>query len=125
MSNIAGVSTFQIKNTKMYVPIVTLSTKDHVNLTKQLHDGFKISVYWNEYKSKIETKTIDNNNNNNSPTRFPLDAYFQGANRLFGLAFNNPSNNANKVERNSHRKYFLPRLDITSYNLLIDGGKFL
>ena len=43
-------TTFQITNTKFYVPIVTLSTKDNVNLTKQLDERFKISVYWNEYK---------------------------------------------------------------------------
>ena len=41
---------FKITSTKLYVPIVTLSTKDNVNLTKQLNEGFKRSVYWNEYK---------------------------------------------------------------------------
>ena len=91
MSSVAGATTFQIRSTKLYVPIVTLSTKDNVNLTKQLNEGFKRSVYWNEYKSYIETKTADNNN----ITRFPLDASFQGANRLFVLAFNNTNNNAN------------------------------
>ena len=49
-------TTFKITSTKFYVPIVTLSTKDIVNLTKQLNEGFKISVYSNEYKSKIEKK---------------------------------------------------------------------
>ena len=49
-------TTFKITSTKLYVPIVTLSTKDDVNLTKQLNEGFKRSVYWNEYKSKIEKK---------------------------------------------------------------------
>ena len=78
-------TTFQITSTKLYVPVVTLSTKDNVNLTKQLKEGFERSVYWNEYKSKIETKTADNNN----VTRFPLYASFQGVNRLFVLAFNN------------------------------------
>ena len=39
---------FKITSTKPYVPIVTLSTKDNVNLTKQLSKGFKRSVYWNE-----------------------------------------------------------------------------
>ena len=31
-------TTFQITSTKLYVPIVTLSTKDNVNLTKQMKD---------------------------------------------------------------------------------------
>ena len=82
----------------MYVPVVTLSTKDNVNLTKQLEEGFKRPVYWNEYKSKIETKTADDNN----VIRFPLDASFKGVNRLFALAFDNTENGANKVERDSH-----------------------
>ena len=43
-------TTFQITSTKLYVPVVTLSTKDNVNLAKQLNEGFKRSVYWNEYK---------------------------------------------------------------------------
>ena len=62
-----------------------------VNLTKSLNEGFKRSVYWNEYKSKIETKEVDANN----LKRFPLDASFQGINRLFVLAFNNTNNDDN------------------------------
>ena len=118
----------QITSTKLYVLVVTLSTKDNVNLTKQLHEGFKRSVYWNEYQSKTETKTADNND----VTRFPLDVSFQGVNRLFVLAFNttddfagNPINNtANRVQRDSHKKYFIPRVNITNYNVLIDGRNF-
>ena len=113
-------TTFQITSTKLYVPVLTLSTKDNENLTKQLNERFKRSIYWNEYKSKIETKTADDNN----VTRFPLDTSFQGVNRLFVLAFNNTNNDANKVERDSHRKYFLPRVNITNYNVLIDGRNF-
>ena len=43
---------FMITNTKLYVPVVTLSTKDNNNLTKQLNDGFKRTIYWNQYVSK-------------------------------------------------------------------------
>ena len=59
-------TTFQITSTKFYVPIVTLSTKDSVNLTKQLNEvgGFKRSIFWKEDKSKIETKKADANNLN-------------------------------------------------------------
>ena len=42
----AGDSTkFKITDAKLHVPIVTLSTKDNVNLTKQLSNGFKRSVF--------------------------------------------------------------------------------
>ena len=125
MSSAAGITTIQITITKLYVPIVTLSIEDNVNLTKQLNEGFKRSVYWNEYKSKVETKNLDNNN----VTSFLLDASFQGVSKLYVLAFNdatlaNGDDDANRVKRDSHRKYFLPRVDITNYNVLIDGRNF-
>ena len=88
-----------------------------LNLTKQLNEGFKRQVYWNKYKSKIETQDADANN----LKRFPLDASFQRVNRLFALAFDNTNNGDNKVERNSNTKSFLPRVDITKYNVLIGG----
>ena len=90
-------------------------------MTKQLDEGFKRSVYWNEYQSKIDTKTAGNDN----VTRFPLDAFFKGVNRLFVLAFDNTENGNKNVERDSHRKYFLPRVDIANYNVLIDGRNFM
>ena len=113
-------TTFQITSAELYVLVVTLSTKDSLNLAKQLDEGFKRSVFWRECKSKMETKAADNNN----VTRFPLDASFQGVNRLFALAFDNTENGANKVERDSHRKYFLPRINITNCNVLIDDRNF-
>ena len=113
-------ATFQITSAKLYVPIATLSTKDNVNLTEQLNEGFKRSVYWNECKSKIETKEADANN----LKRFLLDASFQGVDRLIVVAFDNTNNGNNKVERDSHKKYFLQRVNITSYNVLIDDRNF-
>ena len=119
MSDNSGEKTFKITNTKLYVSIFTLSTEYNVKLTKQLTERFKRPVYWNEYKTKIESKEADAN-----LTRFYLDASFQGVKKLFVLAFNNttvsaannPINNINnKVVRDSHRKYFLPRVDITNY----------
>ena len=49
MSAIAD-TTFKITNTKLYVPIVTLSSKDNVKLVKLLEEGFKRPVHWNEYQ---------------------------------------------------------------------------
>ena len=95
-------------------------TKEIVKSINQLNKGFKRSVYWNEYKSKIETQEFENNN----LKRFPLDASFQGVNRLFVLAFDNTDGGANTVERNSHIKCFLPRVNITKYNVLIDSRNF-
>ena len=127
------VVSFMITNTKLYVPVVTLSTKDNNNLTKQLNDGFKRTIYWNQYVSKPFT---EQGANKTGITRFPLDAAFQGVNRFFILAFEDtradeaadapaPQNLvANRVIRNSYRKYFVTRVYITSYNVLIDGRNF-
>ena len=69
---------FMITNTKLYVPVVTLPTKDNNDLTKQLNDGFKRTVYWNQYVSKPFTEQAANKT---CISRFPLDAAFQGVNR--------------------------------------------
>ena len=68
----------------------------------------------------METKEADANN----LTRFSLGASLQGVNRLFVLAFDNTNNGANRAERDSHRKYFLPRVNIANYNALIDDQNF-
>ena len=118
---------YQTQNCMFQLSLYQL--KINVNLTKQLNGEFKRSVCWNEYKSKIATKHLDIDN----ITRFPLDTSFQRVNRLFVVAFHNttqnvagnPINNAaNRVQRDSHRKYFLPRVEITNYNVLIDGRNF-
>ena len=44
MSTIANTA-FKITNTKLYVPTVTLSSKDNVKLVKLLEEEFKRSVY--------------------------------------------------------------------------------
>ena len=119
MSNVVGATTFKITNTKLYVPIVTLSSKNNAKLVKLLEDGIDRSVYWNEYQTKIGTRKSDNNNF----ARFPLHFSFQGVRRLFVLAFSS-ADGANKIERNNHRKCFLQRVNITNYNVLIDGRNF-
>ena len=39
---------FQITDTKLYVPVVTLSKKDSTKLLEQLKSGFKRTVTWNK-----------------------------------------------------------------------------
>ena len=71
-----------ITDAKSHVPLVTLSTKDSANLTKQLNEGFKRSVYWNSYETK-PAKVIEKGKN----LYELLNASFQGVNRLFVLAY--------------------------------------
>ena len=42
--------TFKIKDTKLYVPVVTLSTKDDNNFLEQLKSVFKRTIKWNKYR---------------------------------------------------------------------------
>ena len=44
---------FKITDTKLYVPVVTLSTKDDNNFLKQLKSGFKRTIKWNKYRSEL------------------------------------------------------------------------
>ena len=46
-------ATFQITDTKLYVPIVTLSIQDNSKLLQQLKFGFKRVINWNKYLSKL------------------------------------------------------------------------
>ena len=43
---------------------------------------------------------------------------------FFSIIFDNTDNGAKKVEINSNTEYFLPRVNITNYNVLIDGINF-
>ena len=80
--SIAGNSAnFNITDAKLHIPIVTLSTKDNVNLVKQLSNGFKRSVYWNNYQT-IPAKVIKKEAN----IYKLLTGSFQGLKRLLVLA---------------------------------------
>ena len=54
----ADSTTLKITDTKLYVPVVTLSTKTNVKLVKQLCEGFKRSICWNKYKV-IDNKVVE------------------------------------------------------------------
>ena len=50
ITNSTGAGTFRIDETKLYVPVVTLSTQDNAKLVQQLKFGFKRTVDWNKYQ---------------------------------------------------------------------------
>ena len=76
-------TTFAITDTKLYVPFVTLSTKDNAKLLQQLKSGFKRTINWNKYESKTTTQ-----NASNRYLDYLINPSFQGVNRLFVLKFN-------------------------------------
>ena len=73
---------FIINDTKLYVPVVTLSKEDNKDFIDQQNKGFQRSIYWNEYKTKELTENADANVFQYSN----LDSSFQGINILFVMA---------------------------------------
>ena len=47
-------ASFKITDTKLYVPVVTLSTQENTKFFQQLKSGFKRVINWNKYLSKPE-----------------------------------------------------------------------
>ena len=111
-SKIINVS---IKDTKLYVPVVTLSAKDNQKLTKLLSKGSERSVYWNEFKTKNENKNIANE------YRYFFESNFVGVNRLFVSVSANQDVDSKRLKT---QRYYLPRDIIKSYNAIINGKNF-
>ena len=105
-------ATFAITDTKLYVPVVTLSTQENTKFFQQLKSGFKRVINWNEYLSKPELLAQNPNLNH------LVEPIFQGVNRLFVLAFENDN------DRTSDEQYYLPTVEIKDYNIMINGENF-
>ena len=112
ITNSAGAGTFEITDTKVYVPVVTLSTKENAKLLQQLKSGLKRVINWNKYLSKPELLRQNPNLN------YLIEPSFQGVNRLFILAFENDT------QRTSHSGYYLPNVEIKDCNIVINGENF-
>ena len=56
ISSATGATKFKITDTKFYVPVVTLSTQDNAKLLQQLKSGFKRTINWNNYQTKVSTE---------------------------------------------------------------------
>ena len=105
-------ATFKITDTKLYVPVVTLSTENDKKLLEQLRTGFKRTIKWNKYRSEMTNQTKNNNLN------YLIDPTFTKVNRLFVLSFENEN------DRTSFSKYFVPNVQIKYFNVLIDEKSF-
>ena len=107
-------ATTEIKDTKMYVPVVTLSTEDHNKLFKHWKIGFKRTIKLDKYRSEISNQAKTNNLN------YLSDPMFNKVNRLFVLSFENEDDG-----RTSSSKYYTPKIETKDFNVLIDGKRFL
>ena len=84
ITNSTGAGTFAITNTRLCVPVVTLSTQDNEKLLQQLKSGFKRTINWNKHKSEPKSYAA----------RTPyldrlINSSFPGGNILFVLFFEN------------------------------------
>ena len=90
------VITFSITDTKLYVPVVTVSTQDNAKLLEQFFkNGFKRTINWNKYQSKKLRER------QNQYLDYLVDPSFPGINRLFVLSFEN------EALRKSYKRYYL------------------
>ena len=89
-----------------------LSTENNVKLPQQVKSGFKRTINWGKYQS--DPKTYPQNIYLNDL----IDPSFQEVNRLFVLYFENEGG------RTSHSHYYLPKVTIKDYNVMIDGKNF-
>ena len=55
ITNSTGDGKFKITETKLYVPVVTLSTKDNPKFLQQLKSDFKRKSNGNKYESSVRT----------------------------------------------------------------------
>ena len=117
LSTGVGEAVLAINDTKLYVPVVTLSKEDNKDFIEQQNKGFQRSIYWNEYK----TKEINEDADANVFKYINLDPSFQGVNRLFVMAYNKANG---QPTRNGQTKYYLPRISLNKYFVIIDGRNF-
>ena len=111
ITNSTGERKFSITETKLYVPVVTLSTRDNTKLLQQLKSSFKRTIIWNKYESSIKSFA------QNTSLNYLINPSFQGVNRYFVLSFEDED------DRTSNSTYYLPKVEIEDYNIMIDGKK--
>ena len=106
-------ATFAIIDCKLYVPVVTLSKDDEIKLLTSLKSGFKREIIWNKYRSQRTTEEVNNNLN------ILIDPTFTNVNRLFVLAYQIAD------DRESYSQFYLPKVMVKDYNVIIDKLAFL
>ena len=106
---------FTMKNTYLYVFVVTLSRKDNKKLSKLLSKGFERPVYWNDFNTKSENKNMINE------YRYFFELNFVGASRLFVLVYSNKDDNSKRFKT---KRCYLPKSIIKNYHVIINGKNF-
>ena len=103
--------TLAINDCKLFVPEVTLSKDDEIKLLTNLKSGFQRNI-WNKYRSQMTTEAINNNLN------ILIAPTFTNVNRLLVLAYQNAD------DRQSFSQFYLPKVLIKDFNVIIDKLAF-
>ena len=85
-------ATFSTSDTKLYDPVLTVSTQDNAKLLEQLKPCFKITINWNTLTERPK-QYLD----------YLIDHSYKGKNRLFVLLFKD------SAQRTSYKRYFFRR----------------
>ena len=80
IANSESAERFAITDTKLFVPVVTLSTQDNAKLRQQLKLGFKRTINWKKYQPHPKTYA------QNRYLNHLVDPIFHEVNRLFVLS---------------------------------------
>ena len=107
-------ASFELKDVKLCVPVVTLSKNNEVKLYENLKKGFSREITWNKYLSKVSIQ------NNNTDMNYLVDPTF--VNRIFVLG--NELENNGRSYRHNIQYYYTPHKLIKDFNVLIDGKPF-
>ena len=95
---------FSKTHIKLYVPVVTLSTRDNSELFKQLTSGFNRTINWNKYQWKISTERLKKYLDD------LIDLSPQGVNRFFVLSFED------EAQWISYKRHYFLTVKIKNYN---------
>ena len=107
-------SEFEIKETKLYVPVVTLPKENDTKFLEQLKSGFKRTVEWNKQRLQM---TVQSNNNN---LKYLIDPTLTKVNRLFVLSFERTEENIDKKDhRDSFSHYYVHYFTLLTLKLKI------
>ena len=105
-------ATLAINDCKLHIPVVTFSKDDEIKLLTNLKSGFTREIELNKYRSQMSTEEENNNLN------ILIDPTFTNVNRLFLLAYQNAN------DRQSFSQFYLPRVMIKDFNVIIDKLAF-
>ena len=84
-----------------------MSTQDNANLLEELNSGFKKTINWNKYQSKISIER------QNQYLDYLTDPNFQWITRPFILLF------VDEAQRTSYKRYCFPTIEIKNYSVII------